>query len=129
MLRRWVRLQTSHVQTGRPFSMARAQVRRTAESSLGTLRPQVAQVIAVSSPGIRASQHPVGPGQGTVNRHESGLTSRYAAHSGLAPVLCPMESSRQPLAAALASFLNERTLSSDSASTTSATERNEPCSA
>lgn len=85
MLRRCSRLQVSHVQVTRSFSMPRAQATRATPDS--ATRPQVAHTTV------------------------SGTVQVFAA------------------AAALCSFLNVRTWSSEPWSTTSATDRCEPGSA
>ena len=103
MLRRWRRLQASQVHTSRPFSTPRAQVIR-------------ARAAASSSAGVAPHVAHTGRGSDAV---EPGIRGATAVHAG------------QPSArtAALAAFLKSRTFCSDTGSTTSATERNEPGSA
>ena len=103
MLRRWVRLQVSQVHTSRPFSTPCAQVIRAsaAASSSGGVVPHVAHTGRGADAGDPASVVLAGG-------HRAQPSAR---------------------AAALAAFLKSRTFCSDSASTTSATERYDPVSA
>ncbi len=102
MPRRWVRLHASQVHVSRPFSTPRVHVTRAraaAASSAGTA-PHVAQ-----------------PGRAP----DAGGTASAARLAATAQ--------SPERAAALAAFLKSRTFCSDSASTTSATERKDPASA
>jgi hypothetical protein len=93
MLRRCSRAHRSQVQTSRPFSVARVHVIAASVGSSATL-PQVA--------------------------HNGGWSARPSeASTGYFFV----RAASLALAAALAACLNSRTLASDAASTTSATER------
>ena len=60
MLRRYWRLQTSQVQTSRPFSMPRAHVSR-ASPSAGAVRPHVAQTSCSGVSGISGRWPPSAP--------------------------------------------------------------------
>jgi hypothetical protein len=107
MLRRCSRLQRSQVHVSRPFSTPRAQV-IAARAASGAVVPQVAQTGGRTSPVPGCSE------SDTVVGYFVDFAGRAAAFVTVAALA---------LAAALAACLNSRTLVSDVASTTSATER------